>query len=179
MRWVINVPVWGEEYRRRWIERGYPAMNVPAQQKLVRRLKEKITRAADDIALWEEQDTVDAEVVVVSYGITSRVAQRAIPNRYPLTFKQTVRLDQVAVSDHMQAEAICGWSCGLLRPLQRRSGDMHDVAVGKELACPVGHLQPKFAQLEAGQPPVQHFRRIVHFAVTQHMHCRPSSHGLS
>lgn len=26
VRWVINIPVWGEDYRRRWIERGYPAI---------------------------------------------------------------------------------------------------------------------------------------------------------
>jgi 2-oxoglutarate/2-oxoacid ferredoxin oxidoreductase subunit alpha len=59
-------------------ERGYPNMTPPAQDKLVRRLKEKIDRAADDIILFEEEGTGDADVVVVSYGITSRVAQRAI-----------------------------------------------------------------------------------------------------
>jgi 2-oxoglutarate ferredoxin oxidoreductase subunit alpha len=32
----------------------------------------------DDIVLYEQKDTEDAEVVVVSYGITSRVAQRAV-----------------------------------------------------------------------------------------------------
>lgn len=26
MRWVINIPVWGEAYRTRWLERGYPAI---------------------------------------------------------------------------------------------------------------------------------------------------------
>lgn len=26
MKWVINIPVWGETYRKRWIERGYPAI---------------------------------------------------------------------------------------------------------------------------------------------------------
>jgi len=59
-------------------ERGYPAMTVAAQQKLVGRLQDKIRRAADDLVLVEEQNTNDADVVVVSYGITSRVAQRAI-----------------------------------------------------------------------------------------------------
>ncbi len=59
-------------------ERGYPAMTVPAQQKLVRRLQDKIRRAADELVLLEEEDTTHADVVVVSYGITSRVAQRAI-----------------------------------------------------------------------------------------------------
>jgi 2-oxoglutarate ferredoxin oxidoreductase subunit alpha len=44
----------------------------------VRRLKRKITAAADRLVFCEEDSLDDAEVVVVSYGITSRVAQRAI-----------------------------------------------------------------------------------------------------
>jgi len=59
-------------------ERGYPAMNPEAQDKLLRRLQAKIRNAAQELASYEEQDTEAAEVVVVSYGITSRVAQRAI-----------------------------------------------------------------------------------------------------
>ncbi len=59
-------------------ERGYPAMTVPAQQKLIGRLQEKIRRAVDQLVMVEEEQTADADVVVVSYGITSRVAQRAI-----------------------------------------------------------------------------------------------------
>jgi 2-oxoglutarate ferredoxin oxidoreductase subunit alpha len=59
-------------------ERGYPAMTVAAQQKLVGRLRDKISKAADDLLLVEEENTADADVVVVSYGITSRVAQRGI-----------------------------------------------------------------------------------------------------
>jgi len=59
-------------------ERGYPAMTAGAQQKLVGRLQEKIRKAADDLVLVEQANTDDADVVVISYGITSRVAQRAI-----------------------------------------------------------------------------------------------------
>jgi 2-oxoglutarate/2-oxoacid ferredoxin oxidoreductase subunit alpha len=59
-------------------ERGYPSMTVATQQKLVGRLQDKIRRAADKLVLVEEENTADADVVVVSYGITSRVAQRAI-----------------------------------------------------------------------------------------------------
>jgi 2-oxoglutarate ferredoxin oxidoreductase subunit alpha len=59
-------------------ERGYPNMNASTQDKLVRRLQEKITSAAKDIQLYEEEAIDNADVVVVSYGITSRVAQRAI-----------------------------------------------------------------------------------------------------
>jgi 2-oxoglutarate ferredoxin oxidoreductase subunit alpha len=59
-------------------ERGYPAMTVKSQDKLVRRLQTKITGAVDKITLFEAADLDGADAVVVSYGITSRVAQRAI-----------------------------------------------------------------------------------------------------
>ncbi len=59
-------------------ERGYPAMTVEAQQKLVRRLVEKIRGHADDIVRCEEVLLEDAEVIVVAYGITARVALRAV-----------------------------------------------------------------------------------------------------
>ena len=59
-------------------ERGYPNMTLPTQDKLVRRLRDKIRNNVDRITLTEEENLDDADVVVVSYGITSRVAQRAI-----------------------------------------------------------------------------------------------------
>ena len=59
-------------------ERGYPNMTPPVQDKLVRRLQTKISDAADRICLFEEDQLEGADAVVVSYGITSRVAQRAI-----------------------------------------------------------------------------------------------------
>jgi len=59
-------------------ERGYPSMTVQTQDKLVKRLQNKIRTAADRICWFEEDGLGDADVVVISYGITSRVAQRAI-----------------------------------------------------------------------------------------------------
>ena len=59
-------------------ERGYPNMTPQTQDNLVRRLQSKIRHAADRITLLEEDGVETADVVVVSYGITSRVAQRAI-----------------------------------------------------------------------------------------------------
>jgi len=59
-------------------ERGYPMMNVPAQDKLIRRLARKIKGAEEQLTFTDEANLEDAEVVVVSYGITSRVAQKAI-----------------------------------------------------------------------------------------------------
>ena len=59
-------------------ERGYPAMTAEAQKTLVQRLREKILSQANTIAHYEEEQVEEAYVVVVSYGITSRVAQWAI-----------------------------------------------------------------------------------------------------
>jgi len=53
-------------------------MNVEVQDRLVRRLQDKLKPLADGRALFEGEQLEDAEVVVVSYGITSRVAQRAL-----------------------------------------------------------------------------------------------------
>ena len=59
-------------------ERGYPVMNWLAQEKLVRRLVEKIRKNADKIIRYEEEETDGADVVIISYGISSRVAYKAI-----------------------------------------------------------------------------------------------------
>jgi 2-oxoglutarate ferredoxin oxidoreductase subunit alpha len=59
-------------------ERGYPAMNAATQDKLVRRLMGKIRDRADDLVDVVEDYTDDADIVVVSYGITSRIARSAV-----------------------------------------------------------------------------------------------------
>jgi 2-oxoglutarate ferredoxin oxidoreductase subunit alpha len=59
-------------------ERGYPSMTVEAQDKLVRRLKEKIRFHSMETQDWEESQLEGADVVVLSFGITSRVAREAI-----------------------------------------------------------------------------------------------------
>jgi 2-oxoglutarate ferredoxin oxidoreductase subunit alpha len=59
-------------------ERGYPEMTAAAQERLVRRLVDKIRLNKKDIINYEEVGTEDAEVVVCAYGITARVARRAV-----------------------------------------------------------------------------------------------------
>ncbi len=56
-------------------ERGYPVMSAECQEKCVRRLLEKIRNHADEIVHFEEEDTDGADVVLVTYGITARVAR--------------------------------------------------------------------------------------------------------
>ncbi|KPL06550.1 2-oxoglutarate ferredoxin oxidoreductase subunit alpha [bacterium SM23_57] len=59
-------------------ERGYPVMTAECQDKLVRRLVDKIRLNAEKIIHTEETQIDGAEVIVMAYGITSRVAQPAV-----------------------------------------------------------------------------------------------------
>jgi 2-oxoglutarate ferredoxin oxidoreductase subunit alpha len=59
-------------------DNGYPSMTVKTQDKLVKRLKGKIRENIDKISMNESIDTETADVIVVAYGITSRVALRAM-----------------------------------------------------------------------------------------------------
>ena len=58
--------------------RGYPAMNPEVQEQLVHRLVDKIRHNAPKIWRYEEFGVEDADVVVITYGITSRVAGEAV-----------------------------------------------------------------------------------------------------
>ncbi len=59
-------------------ERGYPVINAECQKWCVTRLVNKIRDNADKIIMLEEYQIEDAEVVVVAYGISARVAFKAI-----------------------------------------------------------------------------------------------------
>ncbi len=53
-------------------ERGYPAMNVDAQEWNLNRLFKKIRDHRDEIIQYDERDLKDADVVVGAYGISAR-----------------------------------------------------------------------------------------------------------
>jgi 2-oxoglutarate ferredoxin oxidoreductase subunit alpha len=57
---------------------GYPLMTVGTQDKLIRRLSDKIKKNAHKIIKYKEENIDGADVVVVTYGITSRTAIPAI-----------------------------------------------------------------------------------------------------
>lgn len=59
-------------------EKGYPDMSVETQDKLVRRLCDKIRRNTDKITKTESLMTDDCEVLVVAYGITARSVATAV-----------------------------------------------------------------------------------------------------
>jgi 2-oxoglutarate ferredoxin oxidoreductase subunit alpha len=58
-------------------EKGYADLTTARQNTLVRRLWDKIAMSRDELACYEESGIDGADVVVISYGITSRIAQRA------------------------------------------------------------------------------------------------------
>jgi len=58
--------------------RGYPNMSPETQEQLVHRLVNKIRLNAPKIWRYEEIDVEDADVVVLAYGITSRLAIDAV-----------------------------------------------------------------------------------------------------
>ena len=77
--YVSPMAVAGEGYRIHVTglthdERGYPGMNAQTQEWNLRRLISKIRAHRDDIIQLEEQNLEDAEVVVVSYGISARTS---------------------------------------------------------------------------------------------------------
>jgi 2-oxoglutarate ferredoxin oxidoreductase subunit alpha len=59
-------------------ERGYPMMSTDCQWKTVGHLVGKIRDNADQIVRFEEEGVDGAEVVVLAYGITARVARMGI-----------------------------------------------------------------------------------------------------
>jgi len=59
-------------------EKGHPVDNKDFKTKYIRRLVDKIRVNKDKIIEIKEENTDDAEVVIVSYGISSRVAVRGI-----------------------------------------------------------------------------------------------------
>lgn len=59
-------------------ERGYPDITGEAHERLVRRLIEKIRKNRHDIIEYEELMLDDADIAIVSYGVTARSALRAM-----------------------------------------------------------------------------------------------------
>jgi 2-oxoglutarate ferredoxin oxidoreductase subunit alpha len=56
-------------------ELGYPAMNAESSEWNIKRLVNKIRAHRDEIIQLEEQYLDDAEIVVISYGISARTSQ--------------------------------------------------------------------------------------------------------
>jgi len=59
-------------------EKGYPVMSVDTQKEMINRLLSKIRNNLDDIILTESYRLDDADIVLVSYGVSSRTSYTAV-----------------------------------------------------------------------------------------------------
>jgi 2-oxoglutarate ferredoxin oxidoreductase subunit alpha len=80
---VAPMPAAGEGYKIHVTglthdERGYPAMTVDAQEEMMTRITRKILNNRDDIIMTEEHFLEDADIVLVSYGISARTSLAAM-----------------------------------------------------------------------------------------------------
>jgi 2-oxoglutarate ferredoxin oxidoreductase subunit alpha len=80
---IAPMPIAGEGYNVHMTglthdERGYPVMTPDAQNEMMERLISKVRKNLDDIILTESYRLDDAEVVIVSYGVSSRTCLAAV-----------------------------------------------------------------------------------------------------
>lgn len=68
-------------------ERGYPAMTVEDQETMMARIKGKIRNNLDDIIETESYRMEDADIVIVSYGISVRTGLAAVDQARALGYK--------------------------------------------------------------------------------------------
>lgn len=59
-------------------EIGYPVMSIETQKEMMDRLLGKIRNNLDDIIMTQQYQMEDAEIVIVSYGISSRTSYTAV-----------------------------------------------------------------------------------------------------
>jgi 2-oxoglutarate ferredoxin oxidoreductase subunit alpha len=68
-------------------QRGYPSMTVEAQEEMMTRLKNKIRNNLDDIVETESYRMEDADIVIVSYGISVRTGLSAVDRAREMGYK--------------------------------------------------------------------------------------------
>ena len=83
-------------------EKGYPAMNPPAQKKLIDRLLGKIRDNREQLIDVRSEHVEDADIVVVSFGITSRVAGPAIEEAR----RQGLKVGHLAADHHLAVSGV-------------------------------------------------------------------------
>jgi len=134
-------------------ERGYPSMNVEVQDSLVRRLQDKLKPLANGRALFDAEGLEDAEVVVVSYGITSRVAQRGLQMARERGVRVgRFRLIQAWPFPEQHIRDLAARVKAFVVPELNLGQMVHEVeraAAGKAKVIPVGHAGGSVHQPEA------------------------------
>lgn len=124
-------------------ERGYPVINAECQNWCVRHICDKIRLNADKIIEYKEDETDTAEIVVVSYGITSRVAWKAIQDARKAGIKVgSLRLITVWPFPEKKIEELAGKIKAFVVPeinLGQIKREVERAAKGKAPVYPVSH----------------------------------------
>jgi 2-oxoglutarate ferredoxin oxidoreductase subunit alpha len=110
---------------------------------MVRRLQDKLKPLSNGRALCETENLEDAEIVVVSYGITSRVSQRAIQ----LARQQGIRAGKFRIISawpfpEQHIRALAGRVKAFVVPELNLGQMVHEVSravEGKAAVIPVSH----------------------------------------
>jgi 2-oxoglutarate ferredoxin oxidoreductase subunit alpha len=125
-------------------ERGYPVINADAQDWCVRHLNDKITKNADKIIRYEEDQTDGAEVIVISYGITSRVAVKAVQEARKAGLKVgTLRLITVWPFPEKRIRELAGQVKAFVVPELNYGQivlEIERAVAGRTRAIPVSHM---------------------------------------
>jgi 2-oxoglutarate/2-oxoacid ferredoxin oxidoreductase subunit alpha len=124
-------------------EKGYPVMSVEAQQEMMMRLKSKILDNRDDIIMTEGHHLEDADVVLVSYGISARTSMAAMHQAREMGLKVGfLRLITVWPFAETQIRALAGRVKGFVT-VEINLGQIHlevlRAAAGKAPCHLVGH----------------------------------------
>jgi len=125
-------------------ERGYPVMSAACQQQNVQRIIDKIRLNVDKIVRYEEEQIDGADVVVVTFGITARVARMGIDIARKKGIKVgVIRLIVIWPFPEKRIREIAGQIKGFVVP-EINAGqlvlEVERCAAGKAAALKVSHL---------------------------------------
>ncbi|MBD3415415.1 MAG: 2-oxoacid:acceptor oxidoreductase subunit alpha [Candidatus Aminicenantes bacterium] len=122
-------------------ERGYPVIDAQCQKVNVQHLIDKIENNEDKIIQFEEDQTDDAEVVVLSYGITSRVAVKAVQKARKAGIKTgTIRLITVWPFPEKKIEKIAKKAKAIVVPEINAGQVFYEVDRCSRNKCSVVHV---------------------------------------
>jgi 2-oxoglutarate ferredoxin oxidoreductase subunit alpha len=120
-------------------EMGYPAMTVEAHNELVNRLANKIRLNAPEIMQWEEIALDNADVVIITYGISARTSQRGME----LARERGINVGMIRL--------ITVWPFPA-EPIQRIAGRVKGLVVPE---INLGQIVYEVERVAAGQAPVR------------------------
>ena len=143
-------------------ERGYPSANPQTQMQLITRLVDKIRRAADDLTRYEAVMMDDAEIAVIAYVISGRVARRAVRMARAEGLRLgMIRLQVVWPFPDKLIEDLSGRLEGLLVAEINMGQIVREVARAAAGRCPVSHLPIPGGALHRPEAIVEKIRQML------------------